>query len=39
MERNIVTNNKDYLKLGDNIKMYIEELPNHLLIEQKVANE
>ena len=38
MERNIVTNNKDYLKLGDNIKMYIEELPNHLLIEQKVTN-
>ena len=38
MERNIVTDNKDYLKSGDNIKMYIEELPNHLLIEQKVTN-
>jgi len=33
----IVTDNKDYLKSGDKVKMYIEELPNHLLIEQGVV--
>ena len=37
MERNIVTNNNEYLKSGDNIKMYIEEFLDHLLIEQRVA--
>ena len=37
MERSIVTDNKEYLKSGDNIKMYIKEFPNHLLIEQRVA--
>ena len=37
MERNIVTNNNEYLKLGDNIKMYINEFPGHLLIDQEVA--
>jgi len=37
MERNIVTDNKEYLKSGDNIKMYIKEFSDHLIIEQKVA--
>ena len=37
MERNIVTDNKEYLKSGDNIKMYIKEFSDHLLIEQRVA--
>tara|TARA_B100000586_G_C20075513_1_gene412850 strand:+ start:368 stop:1186 length:819 start_codon:yes stop_codon:yes gene_type:complete len=37
MERNIVTDNKEYLKSGDKVKMYIEEFPRHLLIEQGVV--
>jgi fumarylacetoacetate (FAA) hydrolase len=37
MERSIVTDNKEYLKSGDNIKMYIKEFSDHLLIEQRVA--
>jgi fumarylacetoacetate (FAA) hydrolase len=37
MERSIITDNKEYLKSGDNIKMYIKEFSDHLLIEQRVA--
>jgi fumarylacetoacetate (FAA) hydrolase len=36
MERNIVTNNTEYLKSGDRIKMYIEEFKDSLIINQKV---
>ena len=36
MERNIITDNKEYLKSGDNIKMYIEEFKDSLIIDQKV---
>ena len=36
MERNIVTNNTEYLKSGDRIKMYIEEFKDSLIIDQKV---
>ena len=36
MERNIVTNNTEYLKSGDKIKMYIEEFKDSLIINQKV---
>ena len=36
LERNIVTNNTEYLKSGDRIKMYIEEFKDSLIIDQKV---
>ena len=36
LERNIVTNNTEYLKSGDRIKMYIEEFKDSLIINQKV---
>ena len=36
IERSIVTDNKEYLKSGDNIKMYIEEFKDSLIIDQKV---